>query len=786
MSYVSACAVPGLTERDTCRRRRSRLLGIAAAALLLSVMPPASLAGSPAQPPLVSEVLAELGRTGIRLIYSSQEIPPGLRAHNLVSGATIEEQLRSLLGPLHLIARPLAGGGYVIVRGSETPPAQPQAVPVLPALGQIVVQTSRYETSASSSVTAERAALENSPETHNDAVRALQVIPGTTAAGYTALTHVRGSRDDEILYRYDGVTLHEPFHLKELQSLFSPVDPTAVDSVTAWTGIAPIEYGSEIGGVVEMRPRVIAQPTVDLQLSEQGASAMLGTAIDSGRGSLFADLRLQNEYAPVGWIDTSIGKPTLNDLIVHGTWRFGMSTRLSAGILALDDHRKYFSTENAQSTGIDGGDYYGWLRLEQPLTTVLNSMTLLSGEQAHENVSGSVNEPYIVTGQLFEHSAYSIYMLRQELRGAPAPRWFWRAGAEAASVALVDRSSGYAAFSPPFFPNLQPASLVIPSEAAAAHASTYALYGSVRWRAGRRTTIDVGLRRDARRYRDGPRDVQWNARLNLREELAARTTLRLGWGQESQAEVLDPNVTGGRIVPQSVRRLSQTDFSLDRRLSGGAAARGELYYKNEGSPSSQSTYPLSPFVLLPELAVDSVRVNTQRSRMYGAELSLSTDPARVLSGSLSYAWSRAEDRIGSVWVRRAWDEPNAVKLSALWQRAPFTVAAAVTWHSGWPYTPLLASSNTWTDPATVKLAFAPLDSARLGSFFTTDLRIVWQRRLGGGDFQAFLNIYDLTDERSTCCRSYTVSRSPDGVYRLDQTGSPWLNLTPILGVRWHF
>jgi hypothetical protein len=760
-------------------------LGIVAAALLMSVAPPATLAGSPAQPPLVSEVLAEMGRTGIRLIYSSQEVPPGLRARNAVRGATIEEQLRSLLEPLHLVARPLAGGGYVIVP-APSPPAQPQTAPVVPPLGQIVVQTSRYETSASSSVITERAALESSPETHNDAVRALQVIPGTTAAGFTALTHVRGSQDDEILYRYDGVTLHEPFHLKELQSLFSPVDPTAVDAVTAWTGISPIEYGNEIGGVVEMRPRLITRPTVDLQLSEQGASAMLGTATDSGRGSIFADLRLQNEYAPVGWIDSGIGKPTLNDLIVRGTWKFGTDTRLAAGILALDDHRKYFSTENAQSTGIDGGDYYEWLRLEQPLTAALSSVTLLSGEQAHENVSGSVNEPNIVTGQLFEHSAYSIYGLRQELRGAPAARWFWHGGAEATSVALVDRSSGYAAFSRPFFPDLQPSNLVIPHEAAAAHAVTYAAYGSLRWRAGRRTAIDVGLRRDARRYRGGPGDVQWDVRVNLRQALTPRTTLRLGWGQESQAEVLDPNVSGGRVVPQSVRRLSQTDFSLDRRFVGGSSARFELYYKGEGSPSSQSMYLLSPFVLLPELAVDSVRVNSQRSRMYGAELSLTSDPSQPLSGSVSYVWSHAEDRIGGAWVPRAWDEPNAVKLNALWLHGPFTVAAAITWHSGWPYTPLLASSTTWTDPTAVALSVAPLNSARLGSFFTTDVRIVWQRRLGAGAFQAFLNVYDLTDARSTCCRSYTVSHSPDGVYRLVETGSPWLNFTPILGVRWHF
>ncbi|MBW4053760.1 MAG: TonB-dependent receptor [Proteobacteria bacterium] len=758
--------------------------------LLFSMAHPAGAAATPAEPPLVSEVLAQLRRTGIRLIYSSQEIPPGLRARNAVQGTTVAQRLRSLLEPLHLQARPLAGGGYVIVPESASAPARPrrrrEAAPVVLPLEQVVVQTSRYETSVSAGVTAGREALENSPETHNDAVRALQVIPGTTAAGYTARTHVRGSQDDEVLFRYDGVTLHEPFHLKELQSLFSAVDPMAVDSVTAWTGIAPIEYGGKIGGVVQMRPRRITRSTVDLQLSQQGASAMLGTTVDRGRGTVFADLRLQNQYAPVGWIDTGVGRPTLNDLIVHGTWRVGTGTRLAAGVLAIDDHRKYFSTEAAQSKGVAGGEYYEWLRFDHRFSAAVSSVTLLSGEQSHENVSGLVNEPNIVTGQLFEHSSHTIYTLRQELRGAPATRWVWHAGAEATSITLADRSSGYAAFSAPFFPDLQPSASVLADESIGAQAVTYALYGSLRWRATRRTAVDLGVRRDARRFRDGPADAQWNVRANVREALTPRTTLRLGWGQESQADVLDPRMSGGRVVPTPARRLSQTDFGLDHRFAGGAAARAELYYKDEGSAFSQSTDLFSPFALLPELAVDGVRVTSLRSRMYGAELSLTSDPSRALSGSVSYVWSRAEDRIAGLWVPRAWDEPNAVKLNVLWRQSPFTVAAALTWHSGWPYTPLLASSSTWTDPAAVRLAFAPLNSARLGSFFTTDLRIAWQRRLGVGEFQAFLNVYDLTDAHSICCRSYSVTRSPDGIYRLVTTGSPWLNLTPVLGVRWHY
>ena len=786
MSYVSGCEAPPTEEPEARRRLRLRNLRNAAALLALCAGHAAAAAGSPADRPLVSQALAAIARTGIRLIYSSQVVPPWLRARSTVRGKTPEERLHSLLAPLGLVARPLAAGGYVIIPAPARAATQTVEPPREPTLAQVVVQTSRYQTSILSSETATRAALESSPETHNDAVRALQVIPGTTAAGYTARTHVRGSRDDEVLFRYDGVTLHEPYHLKELQSLFSPVDPTAVASVTSWTGIAPIEYGGEIGGVVDMRPRRITRATATVQISEQGASAMAGRRFGGGRGSVFADLRLQNQYAPVGWIDSGIGKPTLNDLIVHGTWNVGERTHLAAGALAIDDHRKYFSTENAESKGVDGGEYYAWFRLDHRLAAGPSLMTLLSAEQSHENVSGSVNEPNIVSGRLFEHSWHSMYSLRAELRASPAAREFWHAGIEATWIGLVDQSSGYATFAQPFYPGLQPSAAAVANEAVAAHGITYALYGSVRWQAGRSTTLDIGVRRDARRYRGGPGDSQWSVRANVRERLTARTILRFGWGQESQAEILDPHQQGSLVVPQSVRRLSQTDLSLDHRFADRSTYRAELYYKDEGSPYGSSTYIFSPFALLPELAVDSMHVYSLRSRMYGAELSLMSDRSRALSGTLSYVWSRAEDLIGAVWIPRPWDEPNALKLNALWRHGAFSAAGSLTWHSGWPHTPLQVSSASWTDPATVSIGPGPLDGARLGSFFTLDARLAWERHLASGTLQTFLNIYDLTGAASVCCRSYTVSQSPGGVYTLTQSRSPWLNFTPVLGIRWHF
>ncbi len=770
-------------------RGNSRLGGqcnparILAALLWLSITP--GVARAQAAEPLLKDALAAIERSGVRLIYSSQLVPPGLRTRNPAHGATIAEQLESLLAPLHLEARHLSGGGYVIVSAPGRPSSE------RPTLGnahldQIVVQASRYRSSIGGSMSLTREALQNSPETHNDAVRALQVIPGTAVAGYTARTHVRGSRDDEILFRYDGVTLNQPYHLKELQSLFSPVDPTAVESVTSWTGIAPIEFGDQIGGVVDIKPRRITRPTADIQASEQGLSAMTGTAFAGGRGSVFADVRLQNEYSPVAWIDTHVGAPTLNDLIVHATWEFDPRTQLTTGMLAIDDRRKYFSAENAQNKAVNGGETYAWLRLHHEFSADVGSETIVSSEDSHENVAGGVDQPNIAVGTLNEHSWHSVFTAREEVKGAPTPLWSWHVGAEAEAIDLVDLSSGTAQFSAPFVPALRPSAVVVYDENVRARAMTYALYAGVRRQLAARTIIDIGLRRDQRKFRYAPADRQWSFRANVRQELSAATTLRLGWGQESQADIFDPHVAAGVVDPRSVRRVNQTNVSVEHYFRDRSAFRAEAYYKRESTPYADSSYIFSPFALLPELAVDKVRVQSQRSRMYGIELSVTSDRARPLSGSFSYVWSRAEDEVAGSWIARTWDQPHAVKINGLWHGGPWSVAGSLSWHSGWPYTRLLASTGTWVDPSTVTLSLAPLNSARLSNFFSLDLRLAWQHRLGVGQFQAFLNVYDMTDTHNACCRSYAVLNYPNGYHRLVESRSPWLSLTPVVGFRWHF
>ena len=54
--------------------------------------------------------------------------------------------------------------------------------------------------------------------------------------------------EDDVLVRYDGITLLDPFHLKNYQSLISAIDPAGVERIEVFSGGFPVRYGTRSGG----------------------------------------------------------------------------------------------------------------------------------------------------------------------------------------------------------------------------------------------------------------------------------------------------------------------------------------------------------------------------------------------------------------------------------------------------------------------------------------------------------------------------------------------------------
>ena len=777
-------------------RRKIEVHALSSRLLLLAlafVCPPA-LAAAHAGDALL-QALRDYQHAGTRLIFSSQFITEDLRVLAAPQGATVEQQLRSILLPHHLDLQPLAAGGWIIVPQAHAAPANPPDPPA-PAspvrssqrLDEVVVETSRYgfeRTAVTTPINLDRVRIEEMPGTNEDVARSLQHLPGAAAGDYSARTHVRGGRDDETSFRFDGVTLIDPFHLKNFQGLFSAIDPAVTDSVTYWTGAFPVEFGGSIGGVVDVSPRTPTALVAEVGVSMLNTSLLFGSPFADGRGSILLSGRASNLSHVARLLDREIGEPDFKDLTARATWALNDKTALTAGVLGLDDSVTLSTQDPVQAAEADYRDAYAWLKLQHEWQPNLHSETLLSSATLDASRDSQVVRPGINSGHLNELRNSSILALRQEVNWSARADLTVRGGAEysnARSHALIDSSAD---FERPFYPGVQPAAHVERNLDVRARYSTLALYSAARWQFTDDTIIELGMRRDSQHFQSEQERSQWNTRINLRQRLSPTTTLRLAWGQYSQPQALSRlDVADGIVDLAMARRSTQASLSLERTFDNGALLRFEAYDKREHSSMSSYENAFSLLVLTPEIEVDRLIINSDSAHMRGYEVSFMTDRNRPLSAWASYAYSQAYDRIGGVDVRRSWNQPHAIQAGALWKHRAWQFSGIMNWHSGWPFTPLIASANSWVDPASVELTLAPRNSAQQKHFRSLDLRISWTKPLRIGTFEASLEVKNAFNSDNECCRSYQIAQDAGGRSSLIESSRDWLPVTPILGVRW--
>ena len=408
------------------------------------------------------QALHDYQSSGTRLIYSSQLITGDLRVLAAPQGATVEQQLRSILMPHQLGLQPLTAGGWIIVALPHTAPAPSTdlAKPATSARGaqrleEIVVETSRYgveRTALRHPPRNEREHIEELPGTNEDVARSLQQLPGTAAGDFSARTHVRGGREDETSFRYDGVTLIDPFHLKNFQGLFSAIDPAVSDSVTYWTGAFPVEFGGTIGGIVDIEPRRPTALIAEAGVSVLNTSLLFGTPFGDGRGSILMSGRVSNLSHIAQLLDRAIGEPDFKDFTARATWTLADSTELTAGVLGLDDSVSLSTQDPVQVAQANYRDTYTWLKLQHEWRPELHSETLVSYATLDASRDSQVVRPGIDSGHLNELRNSSVLALRQDLNWSVLADLSLRGGAEytnAHSHALID---SVADFQQPFYP----------------------------------------------------------------------------------------------------------------------------------------------------------------------------------------------------------------------------------------------------------------------------------------------------------------------------------------------
>ncbi len=275
-------------------------------------------------------MLRDLRQSGIDVIYSSELVSAELRAPAPRAGLEPLQRVREALAANGLGLRALGPTTYVVIR-QPVPEALPEAAEA--PMPEISVYASRYaiESGLAQPRSVSSNDIERTPGSHDDALRSVQSLPGVVSSA-SARPYIRGSLSEDILVRYDGIPLLDPFHLKNFQSLISAIDPAAIERIEVFSGGFPVRWHA-LGGVID-----ITAPS-----SEPGRQYRANLSFISGGASMQG----RAESLPVEWlvairrsvldmldpVEDGLGKPEFGDslgprALDHRPWR--VDRRLAA------------------------------------------------------------------------------------------------------------------------------------------------------------------------------------------------------------------------------------------------------------------------------------------------------------------------------------------------------------------------------------------------------------------------------------------------------------------------
>ena len=772
-------------------RRKTTL--VAAALLIWSV---AAQAAGDARPvrkgePLAA-ALAELRNQGLELIFSSGLIGAELLVDVDPGTGSAEQIARRILAPHGLTLEAIRPGLFSVIKSDSSTAAQkpnaPRAAQAVAgavsgdaaALDEIDIYASRYEIeqqeSAATLAELKREDLEALPGLNEDVLRVTRFLPGTAANTLSARSHVRGGRDDELAVFFDGVPLFEPFHYKDVQSLLGMLAPDSISTIDFFSGVFPARYGNRLSGVLDIAPRTYS----DQNYNAIGASVLYSHALTHGRlDSYPLEWLVSARRGNVDWFADLLGRrdtePNFLDALGRLQLDIGDRASLVGGWLLLDDELAMDFESGAERGEFEYRDATGWLAWHFRPTDEAALRATVSRTERHTNRDGSVDQPGNSFGTLDDRRRFDTTTVRLDANTralrtvglSGGLEWYdYNATYRYRSDAVFDPTLAAALGRPPAYSQLT---------ALRATGQAYAAYASALVPITHATTLDLALRWDAQRFNAAFHDDQLLPRVSLQYHYDAATTFRVSWGRAAQTLRPDElQVQEGDLEFPATQRATQIAVSMERHFEPAAELRVELYDKRIHDPSPEYENLLDPFTLLPELEVDRVRIHPDRSRSYGAELSVRWQLLERWSGWTSYTFSEATDRFGAMSVPRTWDQKHAVATGLAWTQRPWQLSANLTWHTGWRRNQLAQTA------AGVQLE--PRNAENWPNYLSLDTRAGWTHPLSKGALAAFFEIDNLTNHSNSCCSRYLLSSS--GVATLTRDDSTWLPRLFLLGVTW--
>ncbi len=669
------------------------------------------------------------------VIYSSELVPPGLIAPPARDGETLTQRARDALAAHGLALRTVGANTFVVVRAAT--PAVDSEEP----LEEISVYASRYAIDASLAAPRDMTVsdIERVPGSHDDALRALHSLPGI-ATNASARPYIRGSLSEDVLVRYDGIGLLDPYHLKNFQSLISAIDPAGIERIEVFSGGFPVRYGTRSGGVID-----ISAPNYQSGYEYRANLSLISAGISTIGKS---------ERWPIEWlgairnsmldsldpVEDGFGKPEFSDSLGRLRWVTEQGA-WTVGWLLLDDRLELGASDDEEQATARYRDEYIWLARDHRFSDSMSMRTSVVGTSAERGREGTLLRPGVATGELDETRSFNGVELTSDWTFIHNDRSTYTFGGAAAVTRADYGYTRHSEFSPEVaaaFGRGLTEDLLL---AVKPKVATLSLYGANR-RKWSRFEAELGLRVDAQHYEIYGNHTQVSPRLNLRYDFDDHWRLYGSAGRFTQAQHVEEwRVEEAQQAPDSAQVSIHTILGLEHDTAGGMRLGIEAYTKRWTTSAPYFDNQLDPFALLPDLTPDRIRVAPTASEASGLEVSVRKPFSDSLTGWGTLAWSRVADDISPRDVLRSWDQPVSVNAGLAWKGSKASLSALAGWHTGWPRTPFDLEP----------LQLHARNSREWGDFFSLDLRGSWTWVFDSGDLSAVVDLTNATNRRNECC-----------------------------------
>jgi outer membrane receptor protein involved in Fe transport len=613
---------------------------------------------------------------------------------------------------------------------------------------EVEVSPDRYEISDSEQMSRHsfgRQDFERLPLRGGDTFSAIETLPGVAIGSEEAAPRMRGSGGRDVAVVVDGLELYAPFHLTDFRTPVGLIDPSAVGDLEVFTGAMPIQYGDRFGGLVRIEsPGAVPETPNHLTLGTAFAGASFRGTVRE-RGAWSVDLR--SWYPNAVWNGVNVGDddvaPRMHDLfvVVQRPWR--RSTWLSLHALGAYDQIEYTAAEQDESAFAMERHINLWGRSQTVATPSGDWEFVLGiGRLSRTRRGGFIDE--------FEREARVDDRRRVSFRSFEA-KWSRPAGARQVLSAGLDARHVRAEYDYLAVETLTSGEGSRQIELAP-RGTAFAFHLSDRIEAADRWVFELGLRWDKQSFAN---DHQLSPRFGFAWRLSERALLQAHLGRYSQSQRIHE-----LEVEEGVSTFSPAQISDQFSVAWTIAARTNdeyrigAYYRRFESLRPRWENLFSVVELLPEIERDRIRIEAERARAYGLELSGRwSSPSQRWSGAAHYTWSRVEDRDQEQWVVRSWDQRHALHGDLSWAPSPrYQLALAVYARSGWPVTsPSLALSLEQSALVHPTIPAELRNTERLGSYSRLDLRASWIWPRAQVRWVLDVSVLNLTDRKNPCC-----------------------------------